>query len=108
MRRKITLERIKENLRESWEPVNVGEIDDYRLKAYIAEGEYPSMHIHDKDKLFFVFEGDLEVLFEDSSVSLKKGEGCIVKAGEKHRSTSSKKSIIMMVEHKDLIQANVE
>ncbi|MEA1993816.1 MAG: cupin domain-containing protein [Euryarchaeota archaeon] len=108
MKEKITLEKIREKLKGSWEPVDIGEIDEYKLKAYIANGEYPNMHIHDKDKLFFVFEGNLEVIFEDHSVNLKKGEGCIVKAGEKHKSKSVDRSIILMVEHKDLVQANVE
>ena len=107
MREKITLEKIKEKIGSSWEPVDIGEIDNYKLKVYTAEGEYPNMHMHNKDKLFFVFEGDLEVIFEEGSVNLKKGEGYIVKGGERHRSKSSKKSIIMMVEDKDLLQVNV-
>jgi len=107
MREKINLENIKKKVKKSWEPIDIAEIDDYRMKAYIAEGEYPNMHIHNKDKLFFVLEGDLEVIFEDYSVKLKENEGYIVKAGEKHRSKSSKKSIIMMVEHKNFAHINV-
>jgi mannose-6-phosphate isomerase-like protein (cupin superfamily) len=107
MREKITLEKIKEKIKGSWEPVDIGEIDNYKLKVYAAEGEYPNMHMHNKDKLFFVFEGNLEVIFEDGSVNLEKGEGYIVRAGERHKSKSTEKSVIMMVEHKDLLQANL-
>ena len=107
MREKITLETIKKKVKGNWDPVDIVEIDDYKMKAYVAEGEYPNMHLHNKDKLFFVLEGDLEVLFEDYSVKLKKNEGYIVKAGEKHRSRSRGKSIIMMVEHKKFTQVNV-
>jgi mannose-6-phosphate isomerase-like protein (cupin superfamily) len=107
MREKINLENIKKKVKGSWDPVDIAEIDDYKMKAYIAEGEYPNMHMHNKDKLFFVLEGDLEVIFEDHSVKLKENEGYIVKAGEKHRSKSSKKSVIMMIEHKKFAQINV-
>jgi len=107
MREKINLENIRKKVRGSWDPVDIVEIDDYKMKAYIAEGEYPNMHMHNKDKLFFVLEGDLEVIFEDYSVKLKQNEGYIVKAGEKHRTKSSKKSIIMMVEHKNFAHINV-
>lgn len=107
MEEKINLENIKKKVKGNWEPVDIAKIDDYRIKAYVAEGEYPDMHIHNKDKLFFVMEGDLEVIFEDHSVKLKENEGYVVKAGEKHKSKSSKNSVIMVIEHKNFMQINV-
>ena len=67
-------------------PKIVGELNGQHVKLVRVEGDKVPWHTHDaEDELFWVLEGELEVLTHDSSVTLRPGEFTIVPRRVEHR-----------------------
>ena len=49
------------------------------------------LHMCGRDEFFFVLEGGGVLLLEDKLYTLKKGEGIMARAGEKHKALTLKK-----------------
>ena len=64
----------------------VGELNGQHVKLVRVEGDKVPWHTHDtEDELFWVLEGELEVLTRDASVTLRSGEFTIVPRNVEHR-----------------------
>jgi len=67
-------------------PKIVGELNGQHVKLVRVEGDKVPWHMHDaEDELFWVLEGELEVLTHDTSVTLRPGEFTIVPHSVEHR-----------------------
>ena len=67
-------------------PKIVGELNGQHVKLVRVEGDKVPWHTHDaEDELFWVLEGELEVLTHDTSVTLGPGEFTIVPRRVEHR-----------------------
>ena len=67
-------------------PKIVGELNGQHVKLVRVEGDKVPWHTHDaEDELFWVLEGELEVLTHDTSVTLLPGEFTIVPRRVEHR-----------------------
>jgi len=67
-------------------PKIVGELNGQHVKLVRVEGDKVPWHTHDvEDELFWVLEGELEVLTHDTSVTLRPGEFTIVPRRVEHR-----------------------
>ena len=67
-------------------PKIVGELNGQHVKLARLEGDKVPWHTHDdEDELFWVVEGELEVLTRDASVTLRPGEFTIVPRNVEHR-----------------------
>ncbi len=67
-------------------PKIVGELNGQHVKLVRVEGDKVPWHTHDaEDELFWVLEGELEVLTHDTSVTLRPGEFTIVPHSVEHR-----------------------
>jgi mannose-6-phosphate isomerase-like protein (cupin superfamily) len=67
-------------------PKIVGELNGQHVKLVRVEGDKVPWHTHDaEDELFWVLEGELEVLTHDTSVTLRPGEFTVVPRGVEHR-----------------------
>jgi mannose-6-phosphate isomerase-like protein (cupin superfamily) len=80
----------------------VGQVDEYCAYLSRFEGSY-LFHQHAKDEMYLVLEGEICIDYPDGpSVTVKEGETLVVKAGEKHRSRSEKKALVLMFKARDL------
>ena len=71
---------------DRFSPKIVGELNGQHVKLVRVEGDKVPWHTHDaEDELFWVLEGELEVLTHDTSVTLRPGEFTIVPRRVEHR-----------------------
>ncbi len=67
-------------------PKIVADLNGQHVKIVRVEGDKVPWHTHDaEDELFWVLEGELEVLTRDGSVTLQPGEFTVVPHGIEHR-----------------------
>ncbi len=86
MVRVVNIERYFEKFTDTFSPKIVGDLNGQHVKLVHLEGDKVPWHTHDReDELFWVIEGELDVLDLDGSVRLHPGEFCIVPHGREHR-----------------------
>lgn len=80
---------IKQSFRQfsdTFSPKIIGELNGQHVKVVRVEGDKVPWHSHDKeDELFWVLEGELQILERDGSVTLHPGELYIVPQGREHK-----------------------
>jgi mannose-6-phosphate isomerase-like protein (cupin superfamily) len=82
----VNIEKCFERFEDLFSPKIVGELNGQHVKLVRAEGDKVPMHTHDdEDELFFVLEGELDIIDEDGEFTLRPGEFYIVRRGREHR-----------------------
>jgi len=67
-------------------PKIVAGLNGQHVKIVRLEGDKVPWHTHDaEDELFWVLEGELEVMTRDTCVTLRPGEFTVVPRGAEHR-----------------------
>ncbi|RLC77667.1 MAG: cupin domain-containing protein [Chloroflexi bacterium] len=80
----------------------IGQVDDYCAYLSRFQGSY-RFHKHDKDEMYLVLEGEINIDYPDGQcVTLRERESIVVKAGETHRSRSEEESLVLMFKAHDL------
>lgn len=74
--------------------------DQYLGLAWM-EGLY-RLHRHNKDEVFMVLEGHLTMEVEGEVKELDPGMAILIKAGERHMSTSSIRTLVAVFEPKEI------
>lgn len=86
MTEKVNLEEYFEKFHDTFSPKIVGELNGQHVKLVRCEGDKIPWHTHDdEDELFFVVDGDLDILQRDRTITLHAGEFFIVQRGVEHR-----------------------
>ena len=82
----VNIDSCFEKFTDTFSPKIVGELNGQHVKVVRLEGDKVPWHTHEKeDELFFVLEGELDVLERDETATLRAGEFCIVPRGREHR-----------------------
>lgn len=83
---------------EHWSPKVIAQMNDYHFKIAKIQGDFV-WHSHaETDEVFCVIEGEMRIDFRDRSVSLRKGELCVVPKGVEHKPFAEKECQILMIE----------
>jgi len=86
---------------EHWRPKIVAELNGQEFKLVKIKGEYP-FHAHEnEEEMFFVWDGEMILDFEDRSVTLSKGEAVVVPKGVIHRPRAEKECRVFLIEPAD-------
>ncbi len=86
MARIVNIEQYFARFTDTFSPKIVGELNGQHVKLVHLEGDKVPWHTHDReDELFWVVEGELDVLELDGVARLHAGEFCIVPRGREHR-----------------------
>jgi len=86
-----------------WFNQTLTEVNGSVVRVGIIEGEY-HWHKHENDdEFFFVLEGKLFVDLEDKTIELNPGQGVTITKNVMHRTRAPQKTVILMVENKDII-----
>ncbi|MES1228137.1 MAG: cupin domain-containing protein, partial [Armatimonadota bacterium] len=73
------------------------------VRVAIVQGEY-HWHKHDNDdEFFYVVEGQLLVDTEDQTFILNPGQGVVIPKGVVHRTRAPQRTVMLMVENKEII-----
>lgn len=82
----VNIEKCFERFDDLFSPKIVGELNGQHVKLVRAEGDKVPMHTHDdQDELFFVLEGELDIIDGEGEITLRPGEFYIVRRGREHR-----------------------
>jgi mannose-6-phosphate isomerase-like protein (cupin superfamily) len=88
--------------KDKWFNQTLTQVNDSVVRIGIVEGEY-HWHKHDNDdEFFFVLEGRLFVDLEESTIELNKNQGVTVSRGIVHRTRAPEKTVMLMVETKEI------
>jgi mannose-6-phosphate isomerase-like protein (cupin superfamily) len=82
----------------SWDPVVVGRVNDYDVKAVRVEGEFPE-HVHDDtDELFLVLSGRFYLDMPGGTVELGPMDLYTVPRGVRHRPRATAGTRLLNIE----------
>lgn len=102
---KIDIPLMVKECKDKWFNQTLTQVNDSVVRIGIVEGEY-HWHKHDNDdEFFFVLEGKLFVDLEDRTFELNPGNGVTVTKGVVHRTCAPQKTVMLMVENKEIIPA---
>lgn len=89
---------------EYWAPKIVGELNGQYVKLAKFKGEF-TWHSHEnEDEMFFVFDGTLKIELRTGSITLNKGEFCIIPKGVQHKPVAIEEVKVMLFEPKSTEQ----
>lgn len=95
---KVNIQKAFEEITEYWKPYLAGTTNGQEIKLARVKGEF-IWHQHDEaDEMFFVIEGQLQLLMETSTVTLNPGEFYIVPRGRQHKPYAEDEVKIMLFE----------
>lgn len=100
---KIDIQEIIKECKDKWFNQTLTQVNDSVIRVGIVEGEY-HWHKHDNDdEFFFVLDGRLLIDLQDRTIELNPGQGMTVSKGMVHRTRAPKKTVMLMVENKNII-----
>jgi mannose-6-phosphate isomerase-like protein (cupin superfamily) len=88
---------------EHWSPKVIAELNDYQFKLARVQGDFVWHEHSDTDEVFIVIEGQLDIEFRDSVVTLKAGEMIVVPRGVEHKPKATDECKILLVEPRGVI-----
>ena len=99
----IDIPEIVKECQDKWFNQTLTQVNGSVVRVGIIEGEY-HWHKHENDdEFFFVLEGKLLVDLENRTIELDPGQGVTVTKNVMHRTRAPQKTVILMVENKDII-----
>ena len=102
MQPKQSISHISSRLKEPFQHLILGCVDDYCAYLTRMEGAY-LYHQHPKDEMYLVLEGEIVIEYADGpAVVLGPGESLVVRAGERHRSRSDSGALVLMFKARDM------
>ena len=100
---KIDVNEMVKECTDKWFNQTLTQVNDSVVRIGIVEGEY-HWHKHDNDdEFFFVLQGQLLIDLEDRMVELNPNQGFTISKGVMHRTRAPKKTVMLMVENKEII-----
>ena len=101
--RLIDIPEMVKECEHKWFNQTLTQVNDSVVRLGIVEGEYHWHKHNNDDEFFFVLEGTLFVDLRDRSIELNAGQGVTVSKGVEHRTRAPKKTVMLMVENKEII-----
>ena len=100
--KKIIIDKMIKKLDKKFTLKPIATLDNYGINLALIEGEYP-FHYHNGKEFFLIIKGEVYIDVKDGeSIVLREGEGLLIEEGLIHRSRSSKKSVALVFEARDL------
>ena len=87
---------------DKWFNQSLTEVNDSVVRLGIVDGEYHWHKHDDDDEFFFVLEGQLLIDLEDQTIELGPQQGVTIPKGVMHRPRAPKKTVMLMVETKEI------
>lgn len=82
----VNIERCFGKFTDTYSPKIIGECNGQQIKLARLAGDKVPWHTHEhEDEMFFVFEGVLDILEKERTVTVRAGEFYIVPQGVEHR-----------------------
>jgi len=100
---RIDVTAIVKEVKEKWSNQTLTQVNDSVVRLGILEGEF-HWHKHDNDdEFFFVLEGQLLIDLDGRTIELNSYQGVTITKGIMHRPRAPKKTVVLMVETKEIV-----
>ena len=99
----IDLQRLVDDCTDAWYNQTLCAVNDSVVRLGVMEGEYHWHQHDDEDEFFYVIEGCFLIDLEDRTVELGPRQGFVVPRGVRHRTRAPERSVVMMVETKNIV-----
>jgi mannose-6-phosphate isomerase-like protein (cupin superfamily) len=86
-----------------WYNQTLCEVNDSVVRLGVVQGEYHWHKHDDDDEFFYVVEGRLSIDLKDRTIELGPRQGVVVSKGVLHRSRTPLRTVILMVETKEIV-----
>jgi mannose-6-phosphate isomerase-like protein (cupin superfamily) len=99
----IDVEQLANACTHKWHNQTLCQVNDSVVRLGVVQGEY-HWHKHDSDdEFFYVVEGQFLIDLEDRTIALGPRQGTVIPKGMMHRPRAPERTIILMVETKEII-----
>lgn len=99
----INEKKLADECPHKWWNQTLCQVNDSVVRMAVVQGEY-HWHKHDNDdEFFYVIEGQLLIDIEGRTIVLDPRQGTVVPRGIMHRTRAPQRTVILMVETKDII-----
>jgi len=99
----VDVQEVADACTDAWYNQTLCRVNDSVVRLGVMQGEY-HWHQHDEeDEFFYVVEGRFLIDLEDRTVDLSPRQGFVVPKGAPHRPRAPVRSIVLMVESKDIV-----
>jgi mannose-6-phosphate isomerase-like protein (cupin superfamily) len=98
MKDKVSLPAVLAGVDESYAPVIVGYLNDYKLVAVKVHGAFVWHKHDDTDDFFLVIDGRLTIQMRDRDVELAPGELFVVPRGVEHCPRADEETHVLLIE----------
>jgi mannose-6-phosphate isomerase-like protein (cupin superfamily) len=99
---KIDVPQIISECKDKWYNETLTQVNNSVVRIGIVEGEYHWHKHNNDDEFFFVLLGKLLIDLEDKTIELNPLEGFTIPKGIIHRTRALQKTIMLMVETKEI------
>lgn len=99
----IDVQRLADDCSDSWYNQTLCAVNDSVVRLGVLEGEYHWHQHDDEDEFFYVVEGRLLIDLEGRDVELGPRQAFVVPRGVRHRTRAPERSVVLMVEAKDIV-----
>jgi mannose-6-phosphate isomerase-like protein (cupin superfamily) len=99
----IDVQKLVDACTDKWWNQTLCKVNDSVVRLGVVEGEYHWHSHNDLDEFFYVIDGRLLIDLEDRVVDLAPKQGFVVPKGVRHRTRAPKRTVILMVEHEDIV-----
>ena len=99
----IDVQRLADDCSDSWYNQTLCSVNDSVVRLGVLEGEYHWHQHDDEDEFFYVVDGRFLIDLESRSVELGPRQGFVVPRGVRHRTRAPERTVVLMVEAKDIV-----
>ena len=99
----IDIAQLVKETKDKWFNQTLTDVNSSVVRVGIVEGEYHCHKHENDDEFFFVLEGKLLVDTENRTNELNPGQGVTVTKNVMHRTRAPQKTVMLMVENKEII-----
>lgn len=98
----IEIEKIREKLAEiknhPWKPLDIGMLNNHKIRLGLFKGEY-GWHVHDDaDEFFYVLKGKIKIQIKGKDLVLREGDSVMLPKGTPHNLFGEPIGYVMVVE----------
>jgi mannose-6-phosphate isomerase-like protein (cupin superfamily) len=98
---KVNVLKEAEKIKKPYTPFPLVNVNGSHLFLGLFEGDYLK-HRHPYDEFFYVISGRIEIELDKETVTLKAGEGFLVRKKKWHTTKAKNKAVVMLFEKQGL------
>ena len=100
---KVNLNNKLSLIKDYWQPIIVGELNNHQVKLVKVKGEFIMHHHENEDELFLVLKGALKMDDGNKIMEINEGEFIIIPKGVKHKPIADSETHLLLFEPESVL-----